>query len=171
MGAVVQRLMRGEVGVADVHRWYPYSAFTNLWRHYFTLCQHTPTFTDVDFLVRPALQPLLAPSVLPASQPPSAESPSSPQPASPVPRRLGSRDAGGRVRDADGGSARREDRRGGGGGVVLRSLQVSLDEMYGMLKEAREGNADAEVRREWRRIVDATHPDVVEWGDSRSASP
>ena len=152
VSGALQQLLRGEVSAGDVLCWYPYAAFAGLWRQYYSLCQQTPTFTDVDMDLKERCAEALLPRV------DAEEPPLSPRPASPVPRRL-------EVEERAGSGGGGEDRAEGSEprGIVLDRAELSVDDLYALLKRARQGVADAEVRREWQRIVDGSHEDIVAW--------
>ena len=134
---------------------FPYSAFEAMWRLYYSLCQQTPTFTDIDlelkahFATAPPIPPV-ASLPLPIAGP---ASPPSPRQASPVPRRP-PLEAVQQVELEE---------------VVIEQEQVSPAEMYAMLRSARAGVTEDEVKREWQSIVEGTHPEVVQWLQSRQA--
>ena len=136
-------LIRRSATLQSALELFPYTPFLEHWQRYYRLCQCTPTFSDVDLDLLHHVRGLIAPAV---AAPPSSP-PTPPHPPSPVPRRL------------------RE------GPVVLDKPQLSVAELFAMLKQARVGVPEATVRREWQQIMDGTHDEVLRWkANQRSAA-
>ena len=147
-------LVERRVALQALLQRFPYAAFESMWRTYYSACQQTPTFTDIDLelkahFARSSLT--LAPRVAAAAATP----PQSPRPVSPLPVRLPLEDE--EKRDADVVS-------------IDQVTELSVAQMYLMLLQARAGVAEDVLRREWESIVDGTHEEVVQWMRARQAA-